>query len=555
MFLQGLLDYLTTAGIIGLAAAAIGLLVQPYLLPAPPPSLCWAAFGGILGAAAVCALALAIVRRPSPVAVALAIDHCFGLEERVTTALTLGPQQITSPAGVALLADVDYRVAPLRIGQRFPLRLRRRALWLPCLGLVLGLLAAFWRPTFAEDNHSGDQQLAATPEVQVEIEKKLKGLEKKGPAKAKDAKKSAELERLEAELERLSKRPHDTREQARQAVKEIGKAEDQVKERDKQLQERAAALREQMRQLERLTGQRPKDGPAQKLDKALDNADFRKAREEAEKLGRQLAANEQADRLRKKLDGPNKMSEEEKKEAREQLQKFKDHGMKAADRDKLANQMKDMQDRLQRLTRSEAARKQLRELMRRGLINQEQLDRELDQLDRNDAKISEELKKALEDIAQKLAEAQQCLQEGKDGEAAQKLREAAEMLGKLDTNGEARALAQQLQALEGARRALCKALDGPPGPGGPARGRRPESKDGDTGHVEDRARSDFDKGQLDVIDQVPGDGFKGPRTPAEISDDIHRAAQEAPEAIDRQRLPRSASDMAKGYFDKLRDRK
>ena len=34
--------------------------------------------------------------------------------------------------------------------------------------------------------------------------------------------------------------------------------------------------------------------------------------------------------------------------------------------------------------------------------------------------------------------------------------------------------------------------------------------------------------------------------------EIRRASQEAPEAIDRQRLPRSAGDMARGYFDKLR---
>ena len=37
-----------------------------------------------------------------------------------------------------------------------------------------------------------------------------------------------------------------------------------------------------------------------------------------------------------------------------------------------------------------------------------------------------------------------------------------------------------------------------------------------------------------------------------MTEDIRRAAQEAPEAIDRQRLPKSAGDMAKGFFDKLR---
>jgi hypothetical protein len=55
-----------------------------------------------------------------------------------------------------------------------------------------------------------------------------------------------------------------------------------------------------------------------------------------------------------------------------------------------------------------------------------------------------------------------------------------------------------------------------------------------------------------VVDHVPGDGFKGPRTPDQLKEEIRRAALEAPEALDRQRLPRSASDMARGFFDKLR---
>jgi hypothetical protein len=37
-----------------------------------------------------------------------------------------------------------------------------------------------------------------------------------------------------------------------------------------------------------------------------------------------------------------------------------------------------------------------------------------------------------------------------------------------------------------------------------------------------------------------------------MTEEIRRAAQEEPEALDRQRLPRSASDIARGYFEKLR---
>jgi hypothetical protein len=106
-----------------------------------------------------------------------------------------------------------------------------------------------------------------------------------------------------------------------------------------------------------------------------------------------------------------------------------------------------------------------------------------------------------------------------------------------------------LQQLRAARQAVCQALDGKPVP---ASGKRPEAKDGETASREEWAHSPMDKGRLQVIDRVPGDGFKGPRKPAEMTEAIRRATQEEPEAIDRQRLPRSASDMARGYFEKLR---
>jgi hypothetical protein len=93
-------------------------------------------------------------------------------------------------------------------------------------------------------------------------------------------------------------------------------------------------------------------------------------------------------------------------------------------------------------------------------------------------------------------------------------------------------------------------LDGRPTPGA---GRRRESTDTVTNSVEKRERVNMDKGKLRVLDTVPGEGFKGPRKPAELTEEIRRASQEAPEAIDRQRLPRAAGDMAKGYFEKLRN--
>src|SRR5438045_2888921 len=140
-------------------------------------------------------------------------------------------------------------------------------------------------------------------------------------------------------------------------------------------------------------------------------------------------------------------------------------------------------------------------------------------------------------MAEKLGECKECMKEGKEGEAAKKLAEAGKKLGKMGgKQGEGKELARKLAQLQAARKSVSRALNNKPGQ---ASGRRPESREGETEHKEEQVRSDLDKGRLQVIDHVPGEGFKGPRTPAEMTEDIRKAAQDAPEAIDRQRLPRS----------------
>jgi hypothetical protein len=522
--------------------------------------------GGLAAAGTLAALLLALLRRPTRLATALALDERFGLKERVTTAVTLPADGASSPAAVALLADVQDRVRPLRVAERFPVRPRLRAVLVPVLALLLALLGLFYEPARPRAVAAGDQPLAVTDEEKTDLQRKLRQLQKKiGPG---PRRRSAELQKLDAELDRLAQKSPETREQARALVKDMTATEDRVRSRERELAERAQALKEQMRQLERLSGKKAADGPGRRLERALDEAAFKKAREETEQLGRQLEAAAQADRLRKKAKDP-ALTEDDRREAREQLRRLGDQEMSPEQREQLGKQLEEMGDKLERLTRSEEARERLRQLGRQGLLDKDQLQRELDRLDRNDARLDPQTRQALAEVARKLAEARQALREGKDAEAARKLREAAELLDKIDDGGEGRELARQLRDLEAARRALCQALEGQPGgdgqgkkpgpgrpgQGGLAWGRRPESKDGQTGAREDRAHSDLDKGQLQVIDHLPGEGFKGPRRPAEMAEDVRRAAQEAPEAIDRQRLPKSAGDMARGYFEKLRSPK
>jgi septal ring factor EnvC (AmiA/AmiB activator) len=551
LFLQGLLDGLTLAWAAALALAAGWFLLQPHLLPDALPWLRWAVLGGLVAASTLAAVTFSVIRRPRPVGAALALDERFGLRERVTTGLLLGAAERSSPAGVALLEDVNRRVEPLAVGDRFPVRLRWAAALVPLLAVALGLVALFYKPAVARPPAPGDEPLAQSPEVKAQIEEKMRQLQKK-PAekKAEDRDRAAELQRLEADLEKLSRAPRDTKEQAREVVKDMTALEDQIKKREKELAQRAESLKEQMKQVERLTRKENKEGPAKGVEKALEKGDFEKAREELRGLSDRMRAEQEAEKLEKKLKGEN-LSQEERDQAQKRLDELKGRRMSQQDKERLRDQVKSIEEKLRRLSQKKEERQDwLRDLARKGEFDPEQLKKELEQLEKDSADMDPADMEKLRQMAEKAGRCQKCMREGKDAEAQRLLDELGDEMGRLDREAERDEMGQKRDDLEEAKRSMCEALDG--GKPVPAAGRRPESKQGVTGSEERRERSRMGPGKLRVVDQVPGEGFKGPRKPDEMTEEIRQAAQEAPEAIDRQRLPRSASDMAKGYFEKLR---
>jgi hypothetical protein len=70
-----------------------------------------------------------------------------------------------------------------------------------------------------------------------------------------------------------------------------------------------------------------------------------------------------------------------------------------------------------------------------------------------------------------------------------------------------------------------------------------------------KIKTDFDpKGKKMFDGYTTGPNFKK-KTSAEIAGEVKQASQEAPEAIEQQRIPKAARDMAKGYFRNLGGRK
>jgi hypothetical protein len=120
---------------------------------------------------------------------------------------------------------------------------------------------------------------------------------------------------------------------------------------------------------------------------------------------------------------------------------------------------------------------------------------------------------------------------------------------KMDDLENMQEMQEQLEQLEGCKRSMCQGVDGNPVP---AQGRRPEGDPHETGSFTSRVKGDFDpKGQKELTGYAPGTSFKK-KSAAEIAGEIKEASQEAPEALERQRIPRAAADMAKGYYENLR---
>jgi hypothetical protein len=551
LFLGLLLNTLVWSWVVALAVAVGWFVVQPYLFPTGGLVLRSAVAGGLVGVGTIVGLVLACLRGPSRVEAALAIDERFRLRERVTTSLTLRDEEIASPAGQALLEDVERHLAPLRVGDRFPIAVPwRKAVLVPVVVAILVLLAFFWNPQWMSNPATASDLIADSLEARAEIENKMQALAKR--QKPADQPRSKDAKEIEAELDKFVRKPHDTEDAVRDRIKEASELEARIRKQQQADADRAQAVKERMEQIERLKKRKPeekKDGPGKDLDKAMTDADFQKAKEEAERLSRKLLDDQaEIDKLKKKLeDEGGQLQREEREQMEERLKKKKKENEK--EQEQLEEQLQDLQERVERLSRkTEDEKKDLEDKAEKGEISKEELERELNELEKNKDQLEKD-QEEMKDLAEKLGECKQCMKEGKTGEAAEKLKQAAGKMGQLGKEGEQKERARQLAQIREVRRAMSRAVGGP---GGPGAGRRPEAKEGETGEVERRERVEMEKGKLEVIGTAPGKGYKGPARPEDLQDEIKQAAQEAPAAIDRQRLPPSARKMAKGYFEKVR---
>lgn len=510
----------------GLAAATVTLVVEKAGYPVPGAA--WWPFAIAAGLAVVAAGLIATLRGPGKVDAAVAIDHAFGLNERLSTALTLPEGLRETAAGRALMADAIKKVSGLDVASQFGLAVPQRA-WVPLVPIALAG-AIVLMPSWTRDKADA-RPVASTAKADTKaVAKSGEALGKKMAEQRKqlDKQKFAEAERLLAEVEKiadgLAKAPPAQKDKAMMALNQLT---DAIKERQKQLGSPEQVNR-QLQQLKEMAS----DGPGQDFARSLAKGDFAKAAEELKQIKEKLASG--------------KMTEKEK--------------------EALKNQLADMSQQLQKLANLDQRKKALEEAKKNGGLTKEQFDKEMAKLN-DQAKNLEGLKK----MADKLAQAQEAMAKGDTKKAAEAMGMSEKQLEKMAQE------LQEMQSLEGALADLQDAKSGMNGEGmnqlgdamaqtgmgrspnqlgqgrggqGRGEGDRPEAPD-DTASYNTRAKQQFGKGAAVIEGTAPPISQTKGTSAISIQGEVETASGSAAEALTNQKIPKTVEKHIRSYYDQI----
>jgi hypothetical protein len=541
LFTQALLNRVGLAWGAALAIGLVWFLVEPAAVPGAPAYLKWAVLGGAAVLGTILAIWTALRAAPSRLSAALAIDQRFDLKERVTTALSLTPQDHSSPAGQALLDDTNDKLERVTVPAKFPVRIGWRALFLPAQAAAIAILALYPPPVLtmlAGGGSKKDADDAQAAEKNAPPKPAIPRTFIKPPAER--STRSEELRQLEAELEKLyaeHNKPVDPNqekpEQVRDRQERIASAEERLQKREREMNEKFQKLQEQMEKLTELKeGEQRPDSPGKDFEEALAKGDLQKAKEDVEKLEK----------------------------------KARDKKLDPKDQQQLKDQLDQMEAKLERMKKEQDEKKQklkdLIEKAKRENRDADSLERELKNLEQE-----QKLTPEMQELANAIKGCKQCL-DAKDfdgladqlGNLGKQLGDIGEDLKDLDD------IEEHLQNLKQMKKEGCKQCEGEGKQKGEpgvhkddatgyaegATGRRKENKDAATQAGEEkRARGFFDpKGRKTYGGSTTGPAFKKASS-VEMAGDIRQAVQDAPEAIEVQKLPKAAKDMVKEYFEKL----
>ena len=516
---QRLLEVLPWTLLAGLVVALIAVVARKiWYFPVDGQIWFWSWTGGGLAVGLIAATVVTWLKSDRDLQAAMEIDRRFGLRERISSVLALGPSERDTAVGEALTSDAVKRINNIDVRDKFGLK----APWpsalplLPAIAVFLLLLLGDATPNKAQasPNLDAEQQKAikaAADELKKRIEKQQKRLADKGLEDAANL-----LEQLKEGADSISKDNDVTKKDAMIKLNDLAKA---LEKRREELGG-ADEMKKQFQQMGDI-----ENGPADKLNKALKNGD----------LGKALEA---ADQLKKQLESGN-LSKEEKEQLAKQLNQLKEQVQKQQQARQQA--MEDLQ-------------RQIEQKMAQGdTAAAAQLQQQLDKMQAMDGKMQK-----MQQLADKLGKAAQQMQQGNSQQAAEQLEDVMSDLQDLRDQLDELAEMDDAMSQLGDCKNNCNGSSFPslsgmqgqnPGQGmgdGQGQGARPIEED-DTGDYLSRVRGNLGKGKAVRVGDADGKNVAG-RTREQAAEAVQASLSEKSDPLTDQRLPREQRDHVREYF-------
>jgi septal ring factor EnvC (AmiA/AmiB activator) len=489
----------------------------------------WSWIGGSIATGLVVAGVWTYFVRCDTLNAAVEIDRRFGLKERVSSALSLAPEELETRSGQALVHDASRRIEVITVKEHFGVNggWRTLAPIVPALAVVFVMfLADAQAPKKANAAPKADSKRlkAAAKELTRQIAKRRKSAAQKGLKEAEEL-----FKKIEQSANDLATKDNVSRKKAMIQINDIAK---QIEKRRNDLGD-SAEMKRQFDKLKNLAR-----GPADKVANALKSGDFQKALDQLKQLQEKL---EKGD-----------LSENEKKQ--------------------LAKQLGQMQKKIQDIVdaQKQAKRRLEQEIQKKmdagDLEAANKLQRKLDQLERRDRQMER-----MEQMAKQLGESQKSLESGDPQAAAQQLSELASELSEMQAEmDELETLNEMMDQIAGAKEmmqdgdgesdmysefgAMSDQYSDMPGNGmgqGRGEGFRDEEEN-ETGEYNAREKGKLRPGEAVRVGDAFGKNRAG-KTQQEIMEQIISSMNEDPDPQTDQQLPKSQRKHVNEYFQLKRD--
>jgi len=507
-----------------LSVSVVLVLAGIFWLPGVSPWI-WVAGGVALGIVAAWAWTMATAGEL--IDAAIEIDRRFGLKERVSSAWALAETDRRSQAGQALVDDAARRVGRIDISDRMKVTPSRRLLYPLVPAAIVLLVMVLFGPA---ENTGAAQARADQAQVRKQLKTSTKKLERELLRQRKKAQKEG-LKEIDDVLKLLQQDIKKLREQSlSNRKKALTKLNDWARQLKEQRDKSAAAdkLQDRFRQLRNL-----RQGPADRLAKAMKQGDFNKAMEELGKLGEELSSGE--------------LDEKQRQQLTQQLDQM------AQKLGKIAEAHRQTQQKLE---------EQIEKLRDAGQLGQ------ANKLEEQLAKLREQLPQmdVLDKLAGQLKECSECCKEGQMGEAQQAMKQLADNLGQLQQESDQLAMLDEtLDQIAQCRSEMCcpecegagcKACQGQQAGGGleAGKGHVPggsRAKEPDVAFHDSRVPQKVTKGPMAIVQYVEGP-HRRQEADKIIKDQLEAARHSQTDPLTDQHIPRKHRRHTQEYLDRFR---